>query len=45
MLQLDHRAELRFVSMRNCRSEEEPGMPWYFCVFEFVGVVLGAVFN
>ena len=36
---------LRFVSVRNCRSEEEPEMRWYFYVFEFVGVVLRSVFN
>jgi hypothetical protein len=36
---------LRFASVRNCRSEEEPEPPWYFYVFEFLGVVLGNVSN
>jgi hypothetical protein len=45
MLRPDHRAEVAVRCVRNCRSEEEPKMPCYFYVFEFVGVALGTVFN
>jgi hypothetical protein len=36
---------LRFVSVRNIGPKRNRKCPWYFYLFEFVGVLLGTVFN